>query len=65
MDERNWNVAVKMSGAKRAKLLTPSGTLTGLKVHAARYTEEEARNVAENVERQNPGKLTASARATT
>ena len=56
-----WHVAVKMAGAKRAKLLTPSGTLTGLKIHAARYTEEEARNVADDVERQNPGELKAEA----
>jgi hypothetical protein len=61
VDEKNWNVAVKLAGAKRSKLLTPSGGLTGLKVHAARYTEEDAHRVAEECERQNPRKLTARA----
>lgn len=60
-NEKNWNVAVKLTGAKRSKLLTPDGGLTRLKIHAARYTEEEAHRTVEDVERQNPGKLIARA----
>lgn len=51
----DWVVAVKKDGDKKAKLLGSKGRITGLRIHAVRFTEANARTAAADLARVNKG----------
>lgn len=54
--ERIYQVKVLLPGEKRAKLLTPSGHLTRLQVHASIWRDRpDAVRVCREIEEQNEG----------